>query len=256
MSEAPSRFTVSSLAETLEEQGIGRPHNWAALIVALEEHGHANLQGRQFVPTVQGRLLAAFLEYGFAQWMDCDLAAEMEKDLDRIAAGALELNAMLDWLWGRFESSLNELNGIERATVRAAIEDRLDVFLFGSEREKPGRRNCPACGKDMLELRLSRFGPFVGCSSYPDCGYRQGFNAVTVERKGYVVPRVLGSDPGNGMTVTLRVGPASWYVQRGERTGKLRPDRMSLPPTLDPASVDLELALRLLALPPHGRPSP
>ena len=72
---------------------------------------------------------------------------------------------------------------------------------------------------------------------------------MTVERKGHVVPRVLGSDPGNGMTVTLRAGPASWYVQRGERTGKLKPDRMSLPPTLDPASVDLELALRLLALP-------
>ncbi len=249
VSEAPRRLTVSSLVGMLEERGIGRSHNWAALLVALQEHGHAKLQGREFFPTVQGRLVTAFLEYGFAQWMDCDLAAEMENDLDRIVAGALEMNAMMDRLWGRFEASLNELNRIERATVRAAIEDRLDIFLFGSEREHPERRNCPACGKDMLELKLSRFGPFVGCSSFPDCGYRQSFNAFAAESKGHVFPRMLGSDPGNGMAVTLRVGPASWYVQRGERAGKLKPDRMSLPPSLDPARVDLELALRLLALP-------
>ena len=150
VSEAPRRFTVSSMVEILEERGIGRPHNGAAILAALQERGHAKLHGQQLVPTVQGRLLAAFLEYGFAQWMDCDLAAKMEKDLDRIAAGALETNAMLDRLWGRFEASLDALDSIERATVRAAIEDRLDTFLFGSEKEKPGGAIVPPAGRACL----------------------------------------------------------------------------------------------------------
>ena len=49
--------------------------------------------------------------------------------------------------------------------------------------------------------------------------------------------------------VSLRRGPTGWYVQRGERAGKEKPDRMSLPPSLEPDDLDLGLALRLLALP-------
>ena len=51
------------------------------------------------------------------------------------------------------------------------------------------------------------------------------------------------------MDVSLRRGPTGWYVQRGERAGKEKPDRMSLPPSLEPDDLDLGLALRLLALP-------
>ena len=125
------------------------------------------------------------------------------------------------------------------------------------------RRRCPACGGDTLELKLSRYGPFVGCAAYPDCGYRRSLSAAAAERDGYAGPRDLGTDPGTGMAVTLRRGPTGWYVQRGEprdrlprpasrggeRAGKAKPERMSLPPSLEPDDIDLGLALRLLALP-------
>src|SRR2546423_4623671 len=29
---------------------------------------------------------------------------------------------------------------------------------------------CPECGKPLLQ-RVGRFGPFIGCSGYPDCKY-------------------------------------------------------------------------------------
>lgn len=31
--------------------------------------------------------------------------------------------------------------------------------------------SCPECGEGVLAQRRGRFGPFLGCSRYPDCGY-------------------------------------------------------------------------------------
>ena len=233
----------------LEEHGIGRPSTWAAIIAVLQARGYAVLHERRLLPTERGGVLAAFLEHGFGRWMDYGLTAAMEDDLDRIAAGALARQGMLEGFWGPFEAALGEAGGLTRKTVRAAIEDRLDGYLFGPDGAEPGRRRCPACGGDRLELKLSRYGPFVGCADYPDCAYRRSLSAAAANEDGYAGPRNLGSDPGTGMDVSLRRGPTGWYVQRGERAGKEKPDRMSLPPSLEPDDLDLGLALRLLALP-------
>ena len=172
----------------------------------------------------------------------------LDGDLDRIAAGALARQAMLEGFWGPFDAALGETGGLTRKTVRAAVEARLDAFLFGQDGTDPKRRRCPACGGDTLELKLSSYGPFVGCAKYPECGYRRSLSAAAAERDGYAGPRELGADAETGMAVTLRRGPTGWYVQRGERADKVKPDRMSLPPSLEADDIDLGLALRLLAL--------
>ena len=61
--------------------------------------------------------------------------------------------------------------------------------------------------------------------------------------------RVLGTDPSTGLEVSLRHGPYGHYAQLGEADGETKPKRVSLPKRLDPATVDLDLACRLLALP-------
>ena len=68
----------------------------------------------------------------------------------------------------RFYQALEDAGAQERATVLAAVEDRLQGFLFGAG----GRRRCPSCEDGTLELKLSRYGPFVGCGAFPACGYR------------------------------------------------------------------------------------
>ena len=250
----PARHTEAGLVRRLEECGIGRPSTWAAILAVLQERGYAVLHERRLLPTERGRVLTAFLEHGFGRWIDTGFTARMEDDLDRIAAGALARQDMLDGFWGPFDAALGAAGGLTRKTVRGAVEARLDGFLFGPDGTDPKRRRCPACGKDSLELKLSRYGPFVGCADWPDCGYRRPLAAAAGE-DGYAGPRELGSDPGTGMAITLRRGPTGWYVQRGERAGKRKPGnapvagRMSLPPALEPEAVDLELALRLLALP-------
>ena len=248
VTEPPPRFTEAGLVRRLDELGIGRPSTWVAIVAVLQERGYAILHDRRFVPTERGRVATAFLEAFFGGWVETGFTAAMEEDLDRIAGGALAWRGMLEGFWGGFHAALETAGALERATVLAAVEARLDGFLFGAG---SGRRRCPACPDGRLELRLSRYGPFVGCADYPACGYRRGLAAAGAE-DGYTGPRDLGTDPGSGLAVTLRRGPNGWYVQRGERSdtgGKERPARMSLPGSTAPGSVDLDLARRLLALP-------
>ena len=244
----PPRYTEAGLVRRLDELGIGRPSTWVAIVAVLQERGYAILHERRFVPTERGRVATAFLESFFGGWVETGFTAAMEEDLDRIAGGALAWQGMLEGFWGGFHAALEAAGALERATVLAAVEERLDGFLFGAG---AGRRRCPACPDGRLELRLSRYGPFVGCADYPVCGYRRGL-AAAGGCDGYTGPRDLGTDPASGLAVTLRRGPNGWYVQRGERSdtgGREKPERMSLPGSMAPDSVDLDLARRLLALP-------
>ena len=59
----------------------------------------------------------------------------------------------------------------------------------------------------------------------------------------------LGIDPASGLPATLKKGPFGHYVQLGAAEGEAKPKRVSLPRALKPADVDLDTALRLLALP-------
>ena len=249
VTQPPPRYTEAGLVRRLDELGIGRPSTWVAIVAVLQERGYAVLHDRRFVPTERGRVATAFLEAFFGGWVETGFTVAMEEDLDRIAGGALAWRGMLEGFWGGFHPALEEAGALERATVLAAVEERLDGFLFGAG---AGRRRCPACPDGRLELRLSRYGPFVGCADYPACGYRRGLAAAADAGEGYTGPRDLGIDPGSGLPVTLRRGPNGWYVQRGERTdtgGGAKPARMSLPGSMAPGSVDLDLAQRLLALP-------
>ena len=248
--QPPPRYTEAGLVRRLDELGIGRPSTWAAILAVLQEREYVLLHRRRFVPTERGRVVTAFLEDFFGQWVEYGFTAAMETDLDRVAGGSLAWRGMLKRFWDRFQPALEEAGTLERATIRRAVETRLEGFLFGSG---SGRRRCPSCGGGGLELRLGRHGPFVGCAGYPECGYRRRLPAA--EDDGYTGPRGLGTDPETGLAVTLRRGPVGWYVQRGDgkSTGTVaaggKPERMSLPASMAPETVDLDLARRLLALP-------
>ncbi len=231
VADPPARYTEAGLVRRLDELGIGRPSTWEAILAVPVERGYAVLHRHRFVPTERGRVVSAFLEHGVARWMDYGFTAAMDDDLDRIAAGALARDRMPERFWTPFDAALGEADAWTRPAVRAAVAGRLDGFLFGADGAAPDRRRCPACEQESLELKLSRYGPFVGCARYPECDYRRGLSASA---DGYTGPRELGSDPDTGLAVTLRRGPTGWYVQRGEREGKRKPERMSLPPALEP----------------------
>ena len=171
VSEPPPRYTEAGLVRRLEELGIGRPSTWAAIVAVLQQCDYAMLHDRRFVPTERGRIATAFLEAFFGRWVEYGFTAAMEADLDRVAGGALAWRGMLAEFWDGFHAALEDAGGLERATVLAAVEARLDGFLFGAAPRSPDRRRCPVCGSGELELRLGRYGPFVGCGAYPTRAY-------------------------------------------------------------------------------------
>jgi len=97
-------------------------------------------------------------------------------------------------------------------------------------------------------LKLGKFGAFIGCSNYPECRYTRPL-IVEGEAEPSVQETALGAEPATGLPVTLKKGPYGHYVQLGEGNGEVKPKRVGLPRSLSPADVDLETALRLLALP-------
>src|SRR4029450_5714713 len=60
---------------------------------------------------------------------------------------------------------------------------------------------------------------------------------------------LIGHDPETGLAVTRRDGRFGPYLQLGEGSEDEKPRRASIPKKSDPASIDLEMALKLLSLP-------
>ena len=249
----PRRYTEAALVGRLEELGIGRPSTCVGILGVLQERGYVALKDRRLVPLERARVATAFLEAFFGTWVDGGFAGRVERDLDRIARGALDWKEMLRGFRGPFHGALEEAGALERKTVLAAIEDRLEGFLFGPG-EAPARRRCPACGEGELELRLGRYGPFVGCRRHPACGFRRGLAPGTDD--DFVGPKHLGTEPGSGLAITLRRGPNGYYVQKGEVGGKEKPPRMSVPKAMAADGITLDVARRLLALPREVGPHP
>ena len=130
-------------------------------------------------------------------------------------------------------------------------------------------------GRGRLNIKVGRFGAFIGCSSYPECRYTRqlglegdGDGESGADAEGSAdLPRTLGADPETGKDVSLRKGPYGLYVQLGEeelpppeepngdgkkKTRKKKgpkPPRASLPRGMAATHVDLEKALALLSLP-------
>lgn len=129
-----------------------------------------------------------------------------------------------------------------------------------------------------MGLKLGKFGAFLGCSNYPECRNTRPLAVSDGSADGPKLdgPRDLGADPTTGMPVTVRVGPYGAYVQlgplpaaaapvaaepekkkRGAKKDKpLPPKRVSLLKNMDPTQIDLDTALKLLALPRDIGPNP
>ncbi|MBI3451233.1 MAG: hypothetical protein HY057_00005, partial [Rhodospirillales bacterium] len=65
----------------------------------------------------------------------------------------------------------------------------------------------------------------------------------------YVLVAYQRDDPASSEAVSLRKGPFGLYMQLGEAAEGVKPKRVSLPRDLSAQTVDLDTALKLLALP-------
>lgn len=150
--EPPPRYTEATLVKALEERGIGRPSTYASILSTIRERHYVEQQGRSFVPTELGFKVTDQLVKHFPDIMDVGFTAEMETHLDLVEEGKMEWVGLLRQFYGPFAQSV--------ATAKMAMEKLRPEPVETEYR-------CPR-GKVML-LRQSRYGPFLGCSAYPEC---------------------------------------------------------------------------------------
>jgi DNA topoisomerase-1 len=230
--EPPPRYGEASLVKVLEEYGIGRPSTYASIISTLQDREYVLLDKKRFTPTDVGRVVNKFLTDHFTRYVDYDFTANLENQLDSVAEGDSEWIPLLKEFW----------DGLHKQ-----IDDKKDVERPGTELLDEA---CPKCGK-QLSKQLSRYGSFIGCVGYndtPKCDYKRnvgGEGAISSE------PTLIGVDTNSGKDILLLNGPYGPYLQLGlpEADAKKKPKRVSIPKDIPISSVDIDVALQLLALP-------
>ncbi|MGN6538781.1 MAG: type I DNA topoisomerase [Mesorhizobium sp.] len=248
--EPPPRYSEASLIKKLEELGIGRPSTYAATLKTLEDREYVVIDKRRLIPQSKGRLVTAFLENFFDKYVEYDFTASLEEKLDEISDGKLAWKDVLRDFWKDFSAHVDETKELRVTDVLDALNEELAPLVFPAREDGSDPRICPKCGTGNLSLKLGKYGAFVGCSNYPECGYTRqlGGEANGNGENGGAVDgaKVLGKDPYTAEEITLRSGRFGPYVQRGE--GK-EAKRSSLPKGWTAESIDHEKALALLSLP-------
>ena len=282
----PPRYTEASLVKALEEREIGRPSTYAATMSTISDRGYVDHRGQALVPTWLAFAVTRLLEENFAELVDYDFTASMERDLDRIAAGEEDRVA---WL-RRFYNGQGGAAGAEQAasgeleTVAAALRAQGLKGLVDNLGEIDARAvNSIEIGEGIT-LRVGRYGPYLEDAE----GKRANVPAdlapdeLTVDKARELFTRAaddgreLGVDPASGHVIIAKDGRYGPYVtevlpeleetaeaetaktaktakstkaKKTTKAAKPKPRTASLLRSMDLSTVTLEQALDLLSLP-------
>jgi DNA topoisomerase-1 len=244
----PARYTEASLVKELEERGIGRPSTNAAVLGTIQQREYVWKKGTALVPAWSAFAVIRLLEQHFGHLVDYGFTATMEEALDAIAAGEGEAEKWLhSFYFGNGTDGLAELVGdknLEGIDPRAISTIPIGVDADG----------------EPVVVRVGRYGPYVQRGESDERGSIPADVApdeVTVSLALELIerqaqgPQALGDDPATGLPVYVLNGRYGPYVQLGnqEQGSKQKPARASLFASMQPDTVTLDDALRLLSLP-------
>ncbi|MGQ0674458.1 MAG: type I DNA topoisomerase [Hyphomicrobium sp.] len=249
--QPPPRYSEATLVKRLEELGIGRPSTYASTMAVLVERDYVKIDKKRLVPEDKGRLVIAFLESFFKKYVEFDFTAGLEEKLDLISNNELQWKDVLRDFWKDFTAAVDDIKDLRVGDVLEALNEMLGPHIFPPKEDGSDSRACPKCGAGRLSLKISgKFGAFIGCGNYPECNFTRQLSASAGD--GAAGDRELGFDPESSLPIVVKSGRFGTYLQIGDQKdygeGE-KPKRSSIPKGIDAATIDLETALRLLALP-------
>lgn len=281
----PPRYTEASLVKALEEREIGRPSTYAATMSTISDRGYVDHRGQALVPTWLAFAVTRLLEENFAELVDYDFTASMERDLDRIAAGEEDRVAWLRRFYnGQGGAGTEQAASNELEVAAAALRAQGLKGLVDNLGEIDARAvNSIEIGEGIT-LRVGRYGPYLEDAE----GKRANVPAdlapdeLTVDKARELFTRAaddgreLGVDPVSGHVIIAKDGRYGPYVtevlpepeetaeaeatktaktakstkaKKTTKAAKSKPRTASLLRSMDLSTVTLEQALDLLSLP-------
>lgn len=157
--QPPARYSEATLVKELEKEGIGRPSTTATILATIRARNYTTLDKKRFVPTELGMAATKLLVDAFANIMNIKFTAQMEEDLDKVANGDLDRDALLTGFHAQFAENLALFKGQDH----------------GKRVAQPTELLCPECKKHNLAIRFGKAGEFVGCLGYPECSFTSNF---------------------------------------------------------------------------------
>ena len=236
--QPPARYTEASLVKALEEQGIGRPSTYAAIISTILSKGYVVKRGSALVPEWIAFTVTRFLEQNFGDLVDYEFTAKMEEDLDRIALGELDRSS---WLKNFYFAETGLKNTVE--SLGESDPRLINSFEIA----------------DGIQLRTGKYGPYLEVMEGEErkiVNIPEGLTpdelthekAVELINAPAAEDRVLGQEPASGLDIIVKDGRYGAYVTLVDE-GNPKPKTASLFKSMSVATVSLEEAVRLLSLP-------
>ncbi len=231
--QRPSRYSEATLVKKLEELEIGRPSTYAPTIDTITTRGYISkgdrpgterriiqfslkkdsisrgenvektgAEKKKLFPENIGIVITDYLTSHFKDIVDYGFTARVEDGFDKIAAGKIVWNKLIDNFYGPFAK-----------TVSSALED---TGYSNSERILG---NDPQSGKVII-ARIGPYGPMVqkGDKDDPQKQYAsmakgQLIETITLEDALhlFILPREVGTFEGK--TVTAAIGKYGPYIK-------------------------------------------
>ena len=251
--EPPPRYTEASLVKKLEDLGIGRPSTYASIVSVIKDKGYVKYEKKRFEPETKGRIVTAFLNSYFNNYIEENFTAKLEQQLDDVANGKINWKNTLEEWWIPFKNTINNTSSLRVRDVEKKIDEDLGPHFFPPLKDGTDPRKCPKCNNGKLNIRYGSSGGFIGCSNHPECNHTALLRVGKGKESSKIEPKLLGHNENN-IPITLRIGPYGPYVQLGDtplKTDKKakKPKRVSIPKDTTIEEITLEKALSMLALP-------
>ncbi len=205
--EPPGRYSEATLIKALEERGIGRPSTYAPTMSTIQDRGYVAKEKGKLKPERVGFIVNDILVANFPEVIDYNFTAKMEDDLDKVAAGEYNWRKLVGDFYGPFSKKIDEgKDKIEKTSLdeeteepcpecgkklvikqsrngrfygcsgfpecrftRSYIDEKTQAKIDEGQDLIKGR-TCPNCSSE-LKIVNGKYGPFIGCSKYPECKY-------------------------------------------------------------------------------------
>jgi DNA topoisomerase-1 len=244
----PPRFTEASLQKKLEEEGIGRPSTYAAIISTIQDRKYVEAlspRDKRLKATDMGMIVTDKLIEAFPTIMDVGYTREMEAHLDEIESESKDWRDTLAEFYDPFKLKL--ANAHETMTHAKAVAT-------------PAPHTCPKCGAPT-EYRFGKNGRFLSCTAFnvpPVEVSPEGHDApagggkwLLHKAKGKARPKVQAEDAGAKIAWT-KLSKAD--KEKFQKLSDQMPEPCKYAAPIDAEGNPMEPELTDILCPEDGRP--